>query len=63
MTDYISQNELEALPEGELRLRLFQLFNALAAKQDALRDYVQTVTALELVRKELRKRRATPFIR
>ena len=56
MIDYISQDELAALSVGELRLKLTQIFNALATHQRTLAECADLTEAMQAVRQEIRRR-------
>lgn len=57
MTNLIAQSEIEQMSEHELRVKFYELFNALAIRQQTTLDCEEIRAALFRVQYELRKRK------
>ena len=60
MTQFIQQENIGTLSIEELRHRLTQLFNALAAHQRVLAECADLTEAMQAIRQEIRRRRLKP---
>jgi hypothetical protein len=57
MTNLIAQSEIEQMSEQELRVKFYELFNALAIRQQTTLDCEEIRSALFRIQHELQKRR------
>ena len=57
MNDFINQSEIEQLSDQELRVRFFEIFNALAQRQTIIQQYAEMQKELHSIQMTLYKRR------